>query len=430
MAEHVDLGYAITAHRAQGVTVDTAHVVVTEATTRENLYVAMTRGREQNHAYVITHEADEDHGAPDAQDAPTAKEVLTGVLANSGAELSATQKSTLFKSLIGKAQDGGEANLIDVLANNERLSALPEIAGLFEELRAAQEGVKEATIYSAFPVDDAQLKALIEAAINFLKGGETPQQRLDNAMEAAQSAVNALSGSSVGRAVLTPLLAGIKLRYGLKRLDASVESNLWMLEGEINPVKKVPTAKTETGTGVGVTEPTSVEYGSMRTISDSATGTSLEVGTRMTATVLGPDYFSNGSPTNDTVRGELRAQIGAARQNKYRIGHLLNNHLGGKGTDWHNLTPLSSSGNATHLHSIEKAVKNHVTGKQQAFYEVRVNYGGGGPGNLPATAHPLEKQFASELQARWCELIPDPKKPGKLMKKDPSPSWIPIPNSF
>ncbi|MBL8400737.1 F0F1 ATP synthase subunit delta [Accumulibacter sp.] len=77
-------------------------------------------------------------------------------------ELSATQKSTLFKSLIGKAQDGSEANLIDVLANNERLSALPEIAGLFEELRAAQEGVKEATIYSAFPVDDAQLKALIE----------------------------------------------------------------------------------------------------------------------------------------------------------------------------------------------------------------------------------------------------------------------------
>ena len=274
-----------------------------------------------------------------------------------------------------------------------------------------------------------KVKALIEAAINFLKGGETPQQRLDNAMETAQSAVNALSGSSVGRAVLTPLLAGIKLRYGLKRLDATVENNLWMLEGEINPVKKVPTAKTEVGTGVGVTEPTSVEYGSMKTLSDSTTKTRLEVGTRMTATVLGEDYFSNGSPTNDGVRGNLRDQIGAARQNKYRIGHLLNHHLGGKGTDWHNLTPLSSSGNVTHLHSIEKAVKNHVTGKQQAFYEVRVNYSGG-PSGLPATAHPLEKQFASELQARWCELIPDPKKPGKLMKKDPSPSWIPIPNSF
>ena len=29
VAEHVDLGYAITAHRAQGITTDTAHVVVT-----------------------------------------------------------------------------------------------------------------------------------------------------------------------------------------------------------------------------------------------------------------------------------------------------------------------------------------------------------------------------------------------------------------
>ena len=36
VAEQVELGYAITGHRAQGVTVDTAHTVVTAATTREN----------------------------------------------------------------------------------------------------------------------------------------------------------------------------------------------------------------------------------------------------------------------------------------------------------------------------------------------------------------------------------------------------------
>lgn len=62
VAEHVDLGYAITAHRAQGLTVDTAHVVVSDTTTRENLYVAMTRGREHNHAYVIVDTADGNHG--------------------------------------------------------------------------------------------------------------------------------------------------------------------------------------------------------------------------------------------------------------------------------------------------------------------------------------------------------------------------------
>jgi ATP-dependent exoDNAse (exonuclease V) alpha subunit len=43
VCENVDLGYAVTAHRAQGVTVDTAHVVVTASTSRENLYVSMTR---------------------------------------------------------------------------------------------------------------------------------------------------------------------------------------------------------------------------------------------------------------------------------------------------------------------------------------------------------------------------------------------------
>src|SRR5699024_11654466 len=58
VAEHVDLGYAVTAHRAQGVTVDTAHVLVEPTTTRENFYVAMTRGKHSNRAYVGLDRAD------------------------------------------------------------------------------------------------------------------------------------------------------------------------------------------------------------------------------------------------------------------------------------------------------------------------------------------------------------------------------------
>lgn len=76
-------------------------------------------------------------------------------------ELSAAQKSELFRSVAGKTVDGDTANLIQALAENERLSLLPEIAGLFEALKGAEEGIKDATIYSAFPVDDAQLKALV-----------------------------------------------------------------------------------------------------------------------------------------------------------------------------------------------------------------------------------------------------------------------------
>src|SRR5699024_10123188 len=52
LASSVELGYATTAHRSQGVTVDTGHAVVTPKLSRELFYVAMTRGKRGNHAYV------------------------------------------------------------------------------------------------------------------------------------------------------------------------------------------------------------------------------------------------------------------------------------------------------------------------------------------------------------------------------------------
>ena len=72
MARHVDLGYATTAHRAQGRTVDTAHAYVTATTLREPLYVMATRGREANRLYVdttydpdaATSHTDPDHRTP------------------------------------------------------------------------------------------------------------------------------------------------------------------------------------------------------------------------------------------------------------------------------------------------------------------------------------------------------------------------------
>lgn len=93
VTEHVDLGYAVTAHRAQGLTVDTAHVVVPSSTTRENLYVAMTRGRDSNIAYVALDQPDDFHAVPTSEDV-TATSVLFGVLQHSGVELSAHQTLT------------------------------------------------------------------------------------------------------------------------------------------------------------------------------------------------------------------------------------------------------------------------------------------------------------------------------------------------
>lgn len=50
--EQVSLGYAVTAHSAQGVTADTSIAVLREDTSRNLLYVAMTRGRHANHAHI------------------------------------------------------------------------------------------------------------------------------------------------------------------------------------------------------------------------------------------------------------------------------------------------------------------------------------------------------------------------------------------
>ncbi len=90
VGEYVDLGYAVTAHRAQGITVDTSHVVVTPTTTRENLYVSMSRGRESNIAYVALDQPDDSHSTPGPDDV-TARTVLFGVLQHSGASMSAHQ---------------------------------------------------------------------------------------------------------------------------------------------------------------------------------------------------------------------------------------------------------------------------------------------------------------------------------------------------
>ena len=89
--QHVELGYATTAHRAQGRTVDTAHAFVSVTTQREVLYVAATRGRESNRRYVDTMydpDADTQHGLPAERDAG---DVLRQVLEARGADMSATE---------------------------------------------------------------------------------------------------------------------------------------------------------------------------------------------------------------------------------------------------------------------------------------------------------------------------------------------------
>jgi len=92
VAEYVDLGYARTIHAAQGLTAATAHTVLTGRETRQQLYVALTRGRASNHLYAQTATDGDPHAVitPDAVHPSTAAEFLDRVLRQDGAQHSAS----------------------------------------------------------------------------------------------------------------------------------------------------------------------------------------------------------------------------------------------------------------------------------------------------------------------------------------------------
>jgi hypothetical protein len=99
VAEHVELAYATTAHRAQGRTVDTAHAFASPTTTREVLYVALTRGSDSNNLYVDTHyDPDPSTGHDGLTEIPSALEVLSGVLRREGVDVSATDMIRLAQT--------------------------------------------------------------------------------------------------------------------------------------------------------------------------------------------------------------------------------------------------------------------------------------------------------------------------------------------
>jgi len=70
------------------------------------------------------------------------------------------QVAQLFLDVVGSVS-AEQQNFVRLLVDNDRLQVLPEIRDLYVELKNGQEGVQEADIASAFPLDDATLKNLV-----------------------------------------------------------------------------------------------------------------------------------------------------------------------------------------------------------------------------------------------------------------------------
>ena len=61
------------------------------------------------------------------------------------------------------------------------------------------------------------------------------EERLEKGLTAAQKAVNRFAGKPVGKVVLNPLLAGIKLMYRMQSLEVIPMGDTWGVEGVVNP---------------------------------------------------------------------------------------------------------------------------------------------------------------------------------------------------
>ncbi|AZH79006.1 conjugal transfer protein [Microbacterium sp. Y-01] len=135
-AEHLDLGYAVTSYRAQGITVDSSHVLADASMIRETFYVAMTRGRERNIAYVAVDKPDPAHDGlhPGDNEDASARSVLFGVLQHVGAELSAHETITAEQNTWGSiAQLAAEYETLAAAAQHDRWAALIRSSGLSDD---------------------------------------------------------------------------------------------------------------------------------------------------------------------------------------------------------------------------------------------------------------------------------------------------------
>jgi F-type H+-transporting ATPase subunit delta len=146
----------------------------------------------------------------DAQSTVTQLSEVAQVAADEGLRAFADNPSVSVEQVYGvvasatKTQLGSRVqNLLRVIIENGRISALPEIATQFKALVNAQAGSSDATIYSAFAIDAAELAGVVE----------TLEKRFARKLKAT--------------VVIEPeLIGGIRVVVGDEVLDTSVKARL------------------------------------------------------------------------------------------------------------------------------------------------------------------------------------------------------------
>ena len=176
LARHCTLAYATTQHGAQGRTVDTAHVLVDGLGDRQGLYVAMSRGRDANHAYCVTEYprlADTREGSRPAPELGRLRRLdreRAGLVANepsAGSQALAVDPVTVLAGVL--ARDGGELSATETLERElSHADDLGVLGGIWDDLvRREQHARFERALRHALPADLAQ-DALDDPACTWL----------------------------------------------------------------------------------------------------------------------------------------------------------------------------------------------------------------------------------------------------------------------
>ncbi|MEU4970495.1 MobF family relaxase [Streptomyces smyrnaeus] len=155
VSQAVELGYAVTKDRAQGLTVDTGHALWDSSMDRNGAYPSLTRGRLANFVYLITHTSpDPETGAPG--DRLTERQMWQSVLRRDGTQQSATMTARRSQEAARsvRTHTARLAFVLDQIADDRARRA---VAGLLGE-RAAQ----QLTSAPAWPALRTQLERLAE----------------------------------------------------------------------------------------------------------------------------------------------------------------------------------------------------------------------------------------------------------------------------
>jgi len=102
----------------------------------------------------------------------------------------AQQRAENLAALIGDSLPASVVNLLMIMADNGRLSLLPEVATLFEQFKQAVESTVTVVVTSAYPLSDDETRVL----------SETMTSKLDRSVTLTSETDPSLLGGAIIRA--------------------------------------------------------------------------------------------------------------------------------------------------------------------------------------------------------------------------------------